>query len=152
MTIKTVDILFRRSIFVLYFLIFSLAWLAPVTQHVNGYPAGENLYSLFSPVCHQYPTRSFWIFDRPWALCARCSSAYLGLALASFIPFAAFSYARRALFGIGLIILVAIDPLLQLFGFYESTNLLRFITGLIGGFGAFLLIYPIPFKQKERHL
>jgi len=48
-----------------------------------------------------------------------------------------------------LVALAAVDPFLQLLGFYESTNFTRLLTGLIGGFGAFLFFYPIPLKYKE---
>ena len=145
-----IDIILRGLIFILYFGIFALALYAPVIQNLKGYPAGEEIYTLFSPICHQYPTRSFWIFDRPWALCARCSTAYLGIAIAALISKVRFSFFKRAIIGFSLICFVAIDPILQLLGFYESNNLVRLITGLIGGFGAFMLIYPIPFTYKDQ--
>jgi uncharacterized membrane protein len=37
---------------------------------------------------------------------------------------------------------MAIDGVLQLFGFYESTWLMRSITGVIFGIGAVLFAYP----------
>jgi len=122
---------------------------APLIQHFAGYPAGENVYALLSPICHQYPTRSFWIFDRPWALCARCSSAYLGLALAALFVRPKYSYLCRAVLGILLVAIAAIDPMLQLYLLYESTNAARLLTGLVGGIGAFLIIYPIPLRYME---
>lgn len=143
------DITLRVMIFVLYFGIFILAFYAPSLQHFAGYPAGESIYAMFSPICHQYPTRSFWVFDRPWALCARCSSAYLGIAIAALFLRLRFSFIKRAAIGTLVIVIVAIDPILQLFGFYESTNYIRLATGLVGGLGAFLLLYPIPLKRKE---
>ncbi len=150
MLIKRIDKTLRGMIFILYFGIFFLALYAPVIQHVKGYPAGENIYSLFSPICHQYPTRCFWIFDRPWALCARCASAYLGIAIAALVSRPKYTFSKRALIGVTVICFAAIDPMLQLFGFYESTNVVRSITGLAGGYGAFMLIYPLPFKYKEQ--
>ena len=112
----------------------------------------EKLYSLFSPICHQYPTRCFWVFERPWALCARCASGYLGIAVAAAFSKLQFPFWKRSLIGLLLIGLAAIDPLLQLFGFYESNNILRLITGFIGGYGAFLFVYPLPLKYKEQAL
>jgi uncharacterized membrane protein len=147
---KKIDATFRWLIFIFYFGIFFLAFYAPVLQELKGYPAGEGIYSLFSPICHQYPTRSFWIFERPWALCARCSSAYLGVALAALFIKPALPFYKRSLIGAILVALAAIDPTLQLFGFYESINTIRLITGLLGGIGGFLLLYPIPFKYKEQ--
>lgn len=148
---KKIDIALRGLIFIFYFGIFFLAFYAPIIQELKGYPAGEGIYSLFSPICHQYPTRCFWIFERPWALCARCSSAYLGIALSALLIKPKFSFYKRSLLGALLITFAAIDPVLQLFGFYESINPIRLLTGIIGGTGAFLLIYPIPFKHKEQN-
>lgn len=138
-------------VFVLYFGIFFLAFYAPTVQHFAGYPAGESIYAMFSPICHQYPTRSFWIFNRPWALCARCSSAYLGIALTALFLRLRLGFLKRAAIGALIIVIVAIDPIFQLLGFYESTNYIRLTTGLVGGLGAFLLLYPIPLKHKEKN-
>jgi uncharacterized membrane protein len=146
---RRVDFALRLTIFTFYFGLVLLAIYAPVIQHLAGYPAGENVYAFLSPICHQYPTRSFWIFDRPWALCARCSSAYFGLAIAAIAIRVRQSYFRRATFGLTLVAIAAVDPVLQLLGFYESTNVTRLLAGLVGGVGAFLIIYPIPLKYRE---
>lgn len=146
---RTVNLALRFSIFAFYFAIFCLAIYAPIIQHFAGYPAGENIYSLFSPICHEYPTRCFWIFDRPWALCARCSSAYVGIALSALLLRPKLSFLKRAGLGGSFIVLAAIDPILQLFGFYESTNIARLLTGLLGGAGVFLMLYPIPLRYRE---
>ena len=146
---STVDLVLRSIVAVFYFAIFFLAMYAPIIQHFEGYPAGENIYALFSPVCHQYPTRCFWIFERPWALCARCSSAYLGLALAALIIKPKLSFFKRVALGISLVAIAAIDPIFQLLGFYESSNFTRLLTGLLGGAGVFLAIYPIPLRYRE---
>jgi uncharacterized membrane protein len=147
--IKRMDYILRASIFGIYFGIFFLAFWAPFIQHIKGYPSGESVYSLFSTVCHQYPTRCFWIFERPWALCARCSSSYLGIALAAVLIKLKLSFLKRALFGLLLVAIAAIDPILQSFGFYESNNFFRLLTGIVGGLGIFMLIYPIPLTIKE---
>ena len=70
-----------RLVYSSFFIIFTggiiaMASLAPVIQEMIGYPSGENIYSLLSNICHQYPLNSFWIFERPFAICARCFSAY----------------------------------------------------------------------------
>jgi uncharacterized membrane protein len=147
---KKIDLILRSTISAVYFTVFFLSFWAPVIQHFKGYPAGEGIYSLFSPVCHQYPTRCFWIFDRPWALCARCASAYLGLSAAAILLRPRLPFLKRALIGTILVAIAAIDPAIQLLGFYESINFARLITGLMGGIGAFLLFYPIPLKFKDQ--
>jgi len=143
------DLFFRTLIAVIYLGIVILASSAPVIQEINGYPAGESIYAAFSPVCHQYPTRSLWWFERPWALCARCSSAYFAIALSAVFLSVRQPYWRRVLIGLTLIALAAIDPVLQLLGLYESTNVLRLFTGILGGAGAFLTLYPIPITIRE---
>ena len=39
----------------------------------------------FSPVCHQDPQRSVWLFGAPAALCARCLGLYLGAAAGAWL-------------------------------------------------------------------
>ena len=147
--LSNLDSLVRALIFAIYFSLFLLALYAPLVQHFMGYPSGENVYTMLSPICHQYPTRCFWTFDRPWALCARCSSAYGAIALSAVFIRLKASFIKRSSIGLLLISLAAIDPLLQLLGYYESTNFLRLLTGIVGGIGVFLFLYPIPLKYRE---
>ena len=42
------------------------------------------IFLFFSPVCHQDPARSFWIFGAPGAVCARCLGIYVGAAAGAF--------------------------------------------------------------------
>ena len=139
----------RKVIFALRILLglffFSLSLLAisaPVIQTVIGYPNGEGIYSLLSPICHQYPTRSFWILDRPFALCSRCFSGYLGLSIGFLLISYKATYYKRFLWGVTYLIPGVLDGLLQLWTSYESTNIMRFFTGLSGGVGIFFIIYP----------
>ena len=132
--------IFRLAFFMSSFSVFILSVYAPFIQHLNGYPNGESVYSLLSNLCHQYPLRSFWIFDRPFALCARCTSIYFGISFGALFIAINKKYLFRFFLGILIILFIAIDPVLQLFGFYESTNLIRTITGLIIGVGFFLLL------------
>jgi uncharacterized membrane protein len=39
----------------------------------------------FSPVCHQDPARSLWVFGGPVAVCARCLGMYLGAAAGAWL-------------------------------------------------------------------
>lgn len=149
--LRKLDPYLRALIALFYLLVVVLAASAPLLQETRGYPAGESIYGVFVPICHQYPTRSFWWFNRPWALCARCSSAYLAVALSASFLFIRKPYWKRIILGFSLIALAAIDPLLQLQGLHESTNFLRFLTGILGGAGAFLTLYPIPITTGENH-
>lgn len=128
----------------------SLSIIAPVQQTIQGYPKGERIYSLLSPICHQYPTRSFWIMDRPFALCSRCVSGYLGLSLGLFFPVFNLKYFTRVMVGGILLIPGIADGLLQYYTGYESINALRFITGLLGGIGIAFIMIPIFNYKRSR--
>ena len=146
------DKLFRVLIFIISFSLFSLALFAPTIQHFKGYPNGEYLYNSFSNICHQFPLRSFWIFDRPFALCARCTSGYFGVAIASVFLSINKKYFYRFLIGVSILILILIDPILQLLNYYESNNFIRAVTGFLGGICIFLIINPfnqLTIIQKE---
>jgi uncharacterized membrane protein len=105
---------------------------APWLAH-RGSWLGPLLYSLFDPVCHQLPERSFHLWHEPFAVCHRCTGLYLGFTLGialwpSFPGAAARLLARpRAilLFAAPL----AIDALL-----IANTAASRFVTGLVASF------------------
>ena len=119
-----------------------LAISAPIYQSAIGYPNGEGIYSFLSPICHQYPTRSMWVFNRPFALCSRCFSGYIGLGIGFIFFLSQNNYLKRLIFGIGLLVPGVLDSLIQLWTSYESTNTIRFFTGFSGGVGVFYIIYP----------
>jgi len=52
-------------------------FLAPYLETRSSLWAGF-IYSLFSPVCHQQPSRCFFLFGSPLAVCARCLGIYAG--------------------------------------------------------------------------
>lgn len=60
----------------LFFVVGSIA--APVCAHFGCYELSAKLTSLYMYSCHQQPTKSFWIYGYPVALCARCLGVYLG--------------------------------------------------------------------------
>ena len=123
---------------------------APIYQTVFGYPNGEGIYSFLSPICHQYPTRSLWILNRPFALCSRCFSGYLGLGIGLFAIRSQYKYLKRLILGIGLFIPGVLDGLIQLWSTYESTNIIRFFTGLSGGLGVFYITFPISVLTNKK--
>ncbi|MCX6778270.1 MAG: DUF2085 domain-containing protein [Candidatus Micrarchaeota archaeon] len=100
---------------------------------------GKTLFHLFSPTCHQLPSRSLFIFERQMPVCSRCFSFYAGM----FIGALAFPFVRKGkpestelpplIFLILAMIPMGLDGGLQLIGLWESTNELRILTGLILG-------------------
>ncbi|MBW1650687.1 MAG: DUF2085 domain-containing protein [Deltaproteobacteria bacterium] len=143
---KIVDTYLRKILFVIFSIITLIGIIAPIWQSLFGYPNGEKIYSFLHNICHQYPTRSLWIAKRPCALCSRCMAGYTGIAIASLFIWLPRKYFNRLLIGFILIIPGIADGIIQLSTDYESSNLLRIITGFVGGIGIFILLYPLSFN------
>ena len=153
-----------------------LPLLAPVLMDAGWSIPANVIYLMYRPLCHQRPTRSFFVggpqvvyspeelaaagvnvgpFSRDignesvgWkvAFCERDVAIYGAI----FATGLAYGLIRRRpgrwqlrwqVFVI-LTLPMAIDGTLQLFGVYESTWLLRTITGALFGFGVALFTYP----------
>lgn len=135
----------------IFFLCISLLSLtAPLIQSLNGYPSGEGLYSFLSPICHQYPTRSLWIMERPFALCTRCFSGYLGLGIGMIFIRPNYFYFRRLLIGMLLLLPGVLDGVIQLLTDYESNNFTRAFTGLVAGVGLYFILCPFKIKKQNQ--
>lgn len=81
--------------------------------------------------CHCRPDRSFFISGKQFPICARCTGELVGMFLCIFsYHFIKFKISIYILLMIPLIL----DGFIQLLTNYESTNLKRFITGLLFGY------------------
>ena len=100
--------------------------------------------SVFDYICHRKPERSFFYKGRQFPVCARCTGFYIsGIASIILLNFIPVPYSLTTLLiGILLLIPCAIDGFTQLFEYRESNNILRLITGLIGGVGL-ILVYEM---------
>jgi uncharacterized membrane protein len=58
---------------------------APLLSNAGFSLAAVMLTLFFSPICHQDPARSFWLFGGPIAACARCLGMYLGAAAGAWL-------------------------------------------------------------------
>ena len=140
-----------------------LPWLSPWLK-ANGHPvAGEIIFRIYTPLCHQRPERSFCFCGYQVAFCHRCTAFYGGL----FIVGILFSVVRRWLhpaslrFGAFLLLPMILDTgshmindLLNL-GWrgggddVGSLNFwLRMITGALAALAVLLVVYP----RLEREL
>ncbi len=101
---------------------------------------------IFDYLCHRIPERSFFIGNHQFPVCSRCTGYYISLftylifSFFYFIPYSTSSF----LIGILLNVPAGIDGLSQYLGYRESNNILRLITGLLGGLG--LAIFLLAFK------
>jgi len=142
----------KRSI-----LIFFVAWLvivlaAPFTLPANsvldlsGRPgvvdnsAAEGRMNLFAQAvyvigdvnCHQIKDRSFFLNGNEMPFCSRDVGIFFGLAVGMLIVLA-FGPKFYWLAFIAMTIPILVDGGLQLVSSYESNNLVRFLTGAVGG-------------------
>jgi len=93
------------------------------------------IYSTGDRLCHQKAERSFFINDNQMPFCSRCTAIWIGLAIGlGVMVFYRIQLNEKFLFIIiaGLAP-IGIDGIGQLFGFWESTNIIRVVTGLIIG-------------------
>ncbi len=91
----------------------------------------------FSPVCHQDPVRSFWLFGGPVAVCARCLGIYLGAAAGAWV-----SAPRRILLW-GFLLFAALnlaDVLTEAAAWHGNWKLTRFLLGGLLGLTAGSLV------------
>ncbi len=94
---------------------------------------------ILSASCHRMPSRCIAL---PWGvsgLCARCTAFWLGLSagiLAMYKPMIRVSFWT----GFPLLLPLIADGLLQYHSLYESSNLIRSVTGLAAGFGIAVII------------
>lgn len=94
-------------------------------------------------ICHRRPDRSFFFKGHQFPVCARCTGIYISLISLPLLKYMHLSFSNLVIFGIILILPMAVDGTTQLFGKRESTNTLRFITGLLGGVGTLCLAMSI---------
>ncbi len=93
------------------------------------------IYSCGDRLCHQKAERSFFINGNQMPFCSRCTAIWLGLAIGlGFIVFYKIKLDEKFLFFIIIgIVPIGIDGVGQFFGLWESTNIIRLITGLLIG-------------------
>jgi uncharacterized membrane protein len=106
----------------------------------------------FRIFCHGIPERCLLLWGVPMPICARCTAIYIGL-FAGLIAFAAMPWMRENVLRIVMyaaVLPLAVDGITQLTHLRESTNALRFGTGIIAGlaFGMWVLS---AIEKPERH-
>lgn len=91
--------------------------------------------NVFKYLCHQKPERSFFYKGHQFPVCARCTGAYLGIAIGVlWYLMIAMPYNWNMVYLATLMALPAvIDGGTQYLNFRESNNKLRFVTGLLLG-------------------
>jgi uncharacterized membrane protein len=111
------------------------------------------LYFFGHGFCHQIPARSFETGGLYFAVCARDTGIHMGVALALLVAFLLSTRSKRkpgdippvrVLVLLGLLVVpMAFDGLSSYLGFRETTNLIRYFTGLCTGIAVGTLIAPL---------
>lgn len=98
-----------------------------------------NILNLF---CHRKPERSFFIKGHQFPVCARCTGFYTTIILytiyAYYVPIV--YTPEYILFGFLLCVPTILDGMTQFLEFRESNNILRFLTGILGGIGLMIIV------------
>ncbi len=103
---------------------------------INKIPSPWNaVYGCGDRLCHQQAERSFFINGNQMSFCSRCTAIWLGFAVGlGFMVFYKIKLNEKFLF---LIIIgiapIGVDGIGQLLNFWESTNIIRLISGLLAG-------------------
>jgi uncharacterized membrane protein len=109
----------------------------------------KQLFYSLHYVCAQVPSHSFYIFGHQLGLCERNFSIYTSMFLGSLV----FVLSKKRLPGIPwwvwilMMLPIAWDGITQMFGWRESTWMLRVITGTLFGVGN--VWFALPLMQKS---
>jgi uncharacterized membrane protein len=113
----------------------------------HGYNAlAHPIYDVFGYLCHQLPGRSFQLEGHSFAVCARCTGLYAGLAIAvlcyPLVRSLRDARSPRRMWLLLAAVPVTIDFALGFFNIWQNTHLSRFITGALLGGACALYIVP----------
>lgn len=113
-----------------------LIFMAPVLKSLNN-PLNAFIYSIFSPICHQNPSRCFYFNGHPLAVCTRCLGIYFGFFMATvFFPlvnrFKSVRPPKNQIFYVFSFPIV-MDTFGNLFNLWHTADWLRFVIGFTWG-------------------
>jgi uncharacterized membrane protein len=93
------------------------------------------IYGCGDRLCHQKAERSFFIGGNQMPFCSRCTAIWLGIAIGlGFMVVYKIKLNSKFIFLIFLgLVPIGIDGLGQLLGLWESSNIVRVLTGLLVG-------------------
>ena len=106
---------------------------------------GNKIYGFLMAVggisgCHQIPDRSFTYHGKQFPVCARCTGAFVGY----FVGAVLFYFVKVPFtVSISLCAVMFFDWFIQYMEIKKSTNLRRFITGTLCGFGLVQLYFSM---------
>ena len=128
-----------------WILLILLAWItgilfAPIAKN-GGYTVADGVYFFYAPTCHQIAERCLKIGNATLAVCTRCSGFYFG----ALIITAIYLFRKKIHLWYGLIYFLlclpaVIDFLLGKLEMYESSHIIRGVTGILLGIAIFHIL------------
>lgn len=103
------------------------------------------LYRVFSKICHQYSSRSFFIENHPLPVCARCTGIYAGFLIGTiaFLMTGRGPRISHRLFWLVASLPMLLDVAGSLAGLWEGSLAIRAMTGLVFGAAAGFVVMRI---------
>jgi len=101
--------------------------------------------SILGKICHQYPSRCFYLFGSNMGLCARCFSVYSTICIFCFLSVffdMRASLKSKYIIALSLCIPLLLDGITQYCGLRESNNFFRLFTGFSAGVGISIVFIP----------
>lgn len=119
---------------------------APLAAAAGAETGAHNLYTFFSYICHQLPSRSFYLIEHKFGVCSRCSGVYFGL-LAGTLAYPIFRQISEVnplprIWLVLAMVPISVDWSLTYFEIWQNTFFTRFATGLILGIACSVFIIP----------
>lgn len=123
----------------------ALPVLAPLLHAGGVSGSADAITAAYSVVCHQLPSRSYFLAGYQMAFCERDTAIYATMALAG-LAWARWRRRLPRLHWSAFLLLalpMAVDGFSQLFGLRESTWQLRTLTGALFGLGCVWFGFPL---------
>ena len=117
---------------------------APALLALDWNAPAQTIFAAYSTICHQMPSRSFFVFGEQMAFCQRQFAIHAAFFLFGMV-YILFRRRLKSLptwLAVVYSIPIAVDGFTQLFGWRESTWELRLVTG--GLFGLTVVWYVFP--------
>jgi uncharacterized membrane protein len=113
-------------------------------------PLARVMYTIGDMYCHQIPERSLFLNDNQMPFCSRDLGIFIGLVAGMLLAILLNIRIPILLFLLTLIPM-GIDGSLQLLTDYESSNMLRLITGFIAGAGVSFIMSRLARQVLDRY-
>ncbi len=141
-----------KKIRIVYFLTLLgvLLWLAAIfaAPYLESQSSSFSrlIYVIFSPTCHQIPSRCLTLYGYPLAVCARCLGIYVGFFLGTCLYPVLRSFKSESLPKFRTLLFmtvpIVIDTAANMLSIWASSHAVRLATGII--WGVILPFYFIP--------